>query len=59
MRPDLVLVETKTEDGRSPADRALAEMGYETISLSKYRVGMSRVGPDGARGSQPGSEYFE
>jgi hypothetical protein len=60
MRPDLVLVETKTEDGRSPADEALAEMGYETISLSKYRVGMSRVGPDGARGgSQPGSEYFE
>jgi hypothetical protein len=34
-------------------------MGYEAISLSKYRVGMSRVGPAKARGSQPGSEHFE
>jgi hypothetical protein len=59
MRSGLVLVETKTEDGRSPADQALAEMGYEAISLSKYRVGMSRVGPAKARGSQPGSEHFE
>jgi hypothetical protein len=59
LRPGLVLVETKTEDGRSPADAALTEMGYEAISLSKYRVGMSRVGPARAHGDQPGSEHFE
>jgi VTC domain len=43
-RDDLVLVETKSEHGDSPADRQLAAMGVEIISLSKYRVGMSRVG---------------
>ena len=54
-----VLVETKTEGGESPADRALAELGCEPISLSKYRVGMSLVGPARDHGPQPGSEFFD
>lgn len=58
MREGVILVETKSENGDSPADRVLAELGVEPISLSKYRVGMSLVGgADG--GSQPGSELFE
>ena len=40
MRPGLVLVETKSEDGSSRADRLLAEAGVEPLSLSKYRVGV-------------------
>jgi hypothetical protein len=58
MRSGLVLVETKTEGGESPADRVLAELGCEPISLSKYRVGMSLVGPARDHGPQPGSDYF-
>jgi len=58
MQDDLVLVETKSEDGESPADRALAELGAEQISLSKYRVGMSLVGGAPTEEPQPGSEYF-
>jgi hypothetical protein len=54
----LVLVETKTERGESPADRALSDLGVAPISLSKYRVGMSLVG-GGDRGRQPGAELFE
>jgi hypothetical protein len=37
---ELVLVETKSEDGRSRADAALAELGVEPLSLSKYRTGI-------------------
>lgn len=59
MRSGLGLVETKTEDGRSPADRTLMEMGHEPISLSKYRVGMSMVGGAQDSGPQPGAELFE
>jgi VTC domain-containing protein len=58
MIDDLVLIETKTEHGESPADRELARRGVEPISLSKYRVGMSMVGPATDFGSQPGSEFF-
>jgi VTC domain len=58
LRPEMVLVETKTEHGDSPADQMLAELGVEPISMSKYRVGMSRVGPARDQGAQPGSEYF-
>jgi hypothetical protein len=56
--PGLVLVETKTEHGDSPADRELRRRGIETISLSKYRVGMSLVGDARTSGLQPGSELF-
>ncbi|HEV2753465.1 MAG TPA: polyphosphate polymerase domain-containing protein [Solirubrobacteraceae bacterium] len=34
------LLETKSPDGDSPADRALARAGVEAISLSKYRLGV-------------------
>lgn len=59
MRPDLVLVETKSESGEGRADRHLTAMGFRPISLSKYRVGMSAVGGADRSGSQPGSELFE
>jgi VTC domain len=55
---DLVLVETKSESGESPADRALQELGIEQISLSKYRVGMSLVGGAPGEEREPGAEYF-
>ena len=57
LRDGVILVETKSEQGESPADRVLAELGLEPISLSKYRVGMSLVGgADG--GAQPGGHLF-
>jgi hypothetical protein len=56
---DLLLVETKSEDGESPADRELERMGISSISLSKYRVGMSLVGGARDAGPQPGSEHFD
>jgi hypothetical protein len=40
LRDELVVVETKTEDGRGRCDRLLAEAGAEPISFSKYRVGV-------------------
>ena len=58
MRSDLVLAETKSESGTSPADRELQNMQLQPISLSKYRVGMSLVGGAAGYGEQPGSELF-
>jgi hypothetical protein len=58
LRDGVILVETKSENGDSPADRALADLGLAPISLSKYRVGMSLVGGAEVREAQPGSEYF-
>jgi VTC domain len=40
LRDALVVVETKTEDGRGRCDRLLAEAGVEPVSFSKYRVGV-------------------
>ena len=57
MREGTILVETKSERGESPADRILADLGLEPISLSKYRVGMSLVG-GGDHGAQPGADLF-
>ncbi len=59
LQGDLVLVETKSESGDSPADRALAQIGVEPISLSKYRVGMSLLADAPGYGAQPGSELFQ
>lgn len=39
LRDDFCLVETKSRDGDSPADRPLAEIGVEPRSFSKYQVG--------------------
>jgi hypothetical protein len=58
MRDGVILVETKSEAGDSAADRTLADLGLEPVSLSKYRVGMSLVGGTD-RAPQPGSELFE
>lgn len=58
MLRDLILVETKSEDGHGPADRELERMSVPTSSLRKYRVGMSLVGSAQRFGSQPGSELF-
>jgi hypothetical protein len=41
MRDGLVLLETKSEDGESRADRLLADAGVEPTSLSKYRTGIA------------------
>jgi hypothetical protein len=58
MRSDLVLIETKSEAGESPADRELARMEIGPMSLSKYRVGMSLVGAARRFGAQPGNDLF-
>jgi hypothetical protein len=55
---DLILVETKSENGQSPADRELEQMSVGSVSLSKYRVGMSLVGGAERFGPQPGSDLF-
>lgn len=59
MHSGLVLVETKSEAGESPADQALERMQLRPISLSKYRVGMSLAGAAERFGDQPGSELFD
>lgn len=43
--PDLVVVETKSEDGRGVADRVLAQMGIRDLSMSKYCVGIALLHP--------------
>ena len=43
MRHGLALVETKSDDGDSPADGVLADLGAERISLSKYRTGIDAL----------------
>jgi hypothetical protein len=40
MHDDLVLVESKSEDGRSRPDEVLARMGVAPLALSKYRTGI-------------------
>jgi hypothetical protein len=48
---DRALLETKTEDGQGRADRALRDAGVETVSFSKYRLGIGRLA---RRGDDPG-----
>ncbi|HYH88094.1 MAG TPA: polyphosphate polymerase domain-containing protein [Solirubrobacteraceae bacterium] len=43
LREDLALVESKSEDGESRADRVLAELGATPVSLSKYRTGIDAL----------------
>ena len=45
LRPDLVLVETKTPSGRSSADTALRAAGVRPCSVSKYCAGMALLHP--------------
>jgi VTC domain len=48
LRDGLVVVESKSEGGSGPTDRALAEMGIESVSFSKYRTGIALL----ARGAE-------
>lgn len=43
--PDLVVVETKSADGRGVSDRALAELGIRPVSMSKYCIGVALLNP--------------
>jgi hypothetical protein len=43
IRDGLVLVESKSEDGDAPADRALRKLGAREVSLSKYRTGIDAL----------------
>ena len=52
LRDDVVLVETKTEDGESRLDDALGAEGCDAMSISKYRLGIGLLladDPEGAR----------
>jgi len=51
LRGDRALLETKTEDGDGRADRALRDAGVETVSFSKYRLGIGQLA---RRGEDPG-----
>jgi hypothetical protein len=49
VRDDLCLVEAKSEDGRSPADRLLADIGVHPHSFSKYQVGTQALVKNGTK----------
>ena len=44
--PDMVVVETKSADGRGASDRALAELGIRPVSMSKYCLGVAVLHPE-------------
>ncbi|GAA4119047.1 polyphosphate polymerase domain-containing protein [Enteractinococcus coprophilus] len=43
--PDMVIVETKTADGRGISDTALAELNIRPVSMSKYCLGVATLNP--------------
>lgn len=43
--PDMIVVETKTIDGKGASDRALAAMGIRPVSMSKYCLGIALLHP--------------
>ncbi|HJX77501.1 polyphosphate polymerase domain-containing protein [Glutamicibacter sp.] len=43
--PELIVVETKSADGRGVSDRALAELGIREVSMSKYCIGIALLHP--------------
>lgn len=43
--PDMVILETKSADGRGAADQLLAAMGIRELSISKYCVGIAMLHP--------------
>lgn len=51
LRHDLAVVETKSPDGRSPADLVLRAAGVRPVSVSKYAVGTVLTRPE--LGEQP------
>lgn len=44
--PDLIVVETKSADGRGASDRALADLGIRPVSMSKYCIGIALLHPE-------------
>jgi hypothetical protein len=44
----MTVIETKSENGDSPADRALEQLQVGSMSLSKYRTGIALLA-EGAR----------
>jgi hypothetical protein len=52
VRDDFCLIETKSEEGDSPADRLLADIGVQPRSFSKYQVG-TQILTEGARDVDP------
>lgn len=44
--PDMIIVETKSADGRGVSDQALAELGIRPVSMSKYCLGIASLNPE-------------
>lgn len=44
--PDMVIVETKSADGRGVSDQALAALGIRPVSMSKYCLGIASLHPE-------------
>ncbi|WP_245540568.1 polyphosphate polymerase domain-containing protein [Yaniella halotolerans] len=44
--PDMVVVETKTSNGRGVSDLALSELGIRPVSMSKYCLGVAALNPE-------------
>jgi hypothetical protein len=60
LQPSHALLESKSEDGESPADRALERLGAEPVSLSKYRTAVALlVIPDPTRESERLRSLFD
>ena len=44
--PEMVVVETKSSDGRGVSDQALAGLGIRPVSMSKYCLGVAALHPE-------------
>src|SRR5699024_8311495 len=44
--PDMVVVETKTGNGRGVSDQALSDLGIRPVSMSKYCLGVAALNPE-------------
>jgi hypothetical protein len=55
-----VVVETKSQDGQSPADRVLEGLDAQSTSLSKYRTGVALLVPGAEDPDSPRAveQYF-
>lgn len=44
--PEMVVVETKTGNGRGVSDQALSDLGIRPVSMSKYCLGVAALNPE-------------
>jgi hypothetical protein len=58
LRGGLLVLESKSDAGHSPADRTLADMGIEAVSLSKYKLGIGMLSEAGAAELDDPNERF-